>query len=152
MVEGGFKVFGDFTGEDVWVGEISRIFKAFVYEPEDVEVYFVPLQQFFNGEGSESLGFLSFMSVLGIVAADKVLEVLVFEGIGFEGEVHVSAEVVYPELVCPGLFTGRLAVKEEDVSFNTLGVEYPRGKPQEGVDITLMEQSSSDCLPCTAFE
>jgi hypothetical protein len=37
MFQGGFEIFDDFLAENVWIGEIVGVFKAFVSEPEDVE-------------------------------------------------------------------------------------------------------------------
>jgi len=42
--ERGLKVFYDFLRDDVGIGEISAVFEAFVFEPEDVEVEFVALE------------------------------------------------------------------------------------------------------------
>jgi hypothetical protein len=39
--ESGLEVFHNFGGDDVGVGEIGAVFKAVVFEPEDIEVEFV---------------------------------------------------------------------------------------------------------------
>jgi len=49
LFEGGFEVFDDFLGENVGVGEIVRVFEAFVSEPEDVGAGFVAADEFFTG-------------------------------------------------------------------------------------------------------
>jgi len=45
LVKRGFEVLGDFGGDDIRVGEIRRIFQAFIFQPEDVEADLVSLQQ-----------------------------------------------------------------------------------------------------------
>jgi len=60
---------------------------------------------------------------LGIVARDEVVEVAALERIFFEREVFVGAQIVNPELICPGFFSGRFAVEEEDVGLDALRVE-----------------------------
>lgn len=139
MVEGGFEVFGDFTGEDVWGGKACRVLEALVFEPEYIEVYFVSLHEFFIRENVEALGFFAVVAVLRIVAADEVLKVSIFQGIGFKGEVHVGPKVIYPEFIRPVLFAGRFAVKEENVCLDALGIEYTSGKSQKRVHVTFMQ-------------
>jgi len=39
LFEGGFEVFDDFLGENVWTGKVVEFFEAFVSEPEDVESF-----------------------------------------------------------------------------------------------------------------
>jgi hypothetical protein len=46
LFEGGFEVLDDFLGENVGIGEIVGVFKAFVSEPEDVEPGLVVLLSF----------------------------------------------------------------------------------------------------------
>jgi hypothetical protein len=58
------------------------------------------------------LAFFSLVTVLGIVARDKVVQIGALEGAFFEGEMQVGAQVVNPEFLRPGLFLGGFAVKE----------------------------------------
>jgi hypothetical protein len=53
------------------------------------------------------------VAVLGVVTFDKFIKIFAFERVGLEGEVHVGAQIVDPELLGPGCFAGRFAVKEE---------------------------------------
>ena len=46
------QVVSDLLRKDVRSGQIVRVFEARVFEPEDVEVHFVSLQEFFVGEDS----------------------------------------------------------------------------------------------------
>ena len=48
--EGGLEVFYDVGGDDFGGREIGAFFEGFVFQPEDVEVHFVALEQFFVGE------------------------------------------------------------------------------------------------------
>jgi hypothetical protein len=41
LFEGGFEIFDDFLGQNVWIGKSARFFEAFVSDPEDVEAGFV---------------------------------------------------------------------------------------------------------------
>jgi hypothetical protein len=42
--EGGLEIFDDFGSDDVWIGKVSAVFEAFVFEPGDVEVEFIALE------------------------------------------------------------------------------------------------------------
>jgi len=92
------------------------------------------------------------VAVLGIVVLYKLVEVRALEGIRLECEVHGRAEVVDPELLCPGCFACRLFVEEQHVGFHALGVEQARGQPQERMHVALLQELSPDRLPCPAFE
>jgi hypothetical protein len=74
------------------------------------------------------------------------------ERVGLEREVLVGAQVVDPELAGPGLRGGGLAVEEEDVGLDALGVEDAGGQAQEGVDVALGEQLAADGLAGAALE
>jgi len=50
------------------------------------------------------------------------------------------------------LFSADALVKEENVCFHALRVENSSGKPQQGVNVALLQQSSSDCLACATFK
>ena len=52
LIEGGFQVFDDFGGDDGGVGQVGGISKAVVFQPEDVEVDLVALDQVVVSEGS----------------------------------------------------------------------------------------------------
>jgi len=51
--------------------QIGAVLKALVLEPENVEVDFVPLEQVFQLERLEPLGFLPVVLVRGVVARDE---------------------------------------------------------------------------------
>ena len=55
------------------------------------------------------------MSVLRIVARDEVIEVAALEGVFFECEMEIRAQIVNPELRRPRLFLRGFSVEEEDL-------------------------------------
>jgi hypothetical protein len=127
--------------------------EAIVLEPEDVEAGLVAAEQLLVGVGSPStLGVglgpqrLPLVAVLGAVAGDELVEVGPLQGVGLEREVDVGAEVVDPEGLRPGGGAGRLAVKEQDVGLDSLGVEDAGREPEEGVEVTLLEELAADRL------
>jgi len=99
-------------------------------EPEDIEIGFVALDQVFVGKASEALGFGPLMAIRGVVAAYKIIQVGAGEGVGLQGEVLVGAEIVDPERAGPRRFGSRLAVEEEHVGLDALGVEDAGGQAQ----------------------
>ena len=42
--ERGLEVLYYFGGDDVGIGEVGAVLEAFVFQPEDVEIEFIPLQ------------------------------------------------------------------------------------------------------------
>ena len=67
--EGGLEIFDNFLSDDVGIGEIRAVFQAFVFEPKDVEVEFIALDQLFVGETLEALGFFSLMAISAVAAS-----------------------------------------------------------------------------------
>lgn len=57
---------------DVRIGEIGRVFQAFIFQPEDVQVYLVSLEQVLVGKGLEALCLFAFVTVLDVVARDEI--------------------------------------------------------------------------------
>jgi hypothetical protein len=47
LFEGRFEIVDDSLGKNVGIGKIVGLFKAFVSEPEDVDVDFVAVDEFF---------------------------------------------------------------------------------------------------------
>ena len=139
-------------GDDFGGGKIGAFFQGFVFQPEDVEVHFVALDQFFVGEDFEALAFFALVAVLRVVAGDEVIEVAALEGVFLEREMQVGAQVVDPELLRPRLFLRGFAVEEEDVGLHALRVEDAGGQAQQGVDVRLLEQFAPDGFARAAFE
>ena len=63
----------------------------------------------------------------------EVVEVLVGEGIGLEGEVLVGAEVVDPEVFGPRGFAGGFEKEQISNLFNVIAVAAPRVLEDVGV-------------------
>ena len=152
LVQGRLQILNNFGGQDGGIGQIGRIAQAVIPEPEDVEVGFVALDQVFVGEAAEALGFAALVAIFGIVAADEVVQVGAGEGVGLQREVLVGAEVVDPERLGPWRFAGRLAVEEEDVGLDALGVEDAGGQPQQGMDIAIVQEAFADGFAGAALE
>ena len=82
LLKSGAKVFGNFCGDDVRIREIVGIFEAFIFEPEDVEAQFIPLEQFFIRKGAPPAlrifwrpCWFSVKPIFGAVALNKFVEV-----------------------------------------------------------------------------
>jgi hypothetical protein len=56
------------------------VFETFVFEPEDVEVEFVALEQVLIAEALEALAFFPLVAALRIVAGEEIVEVAAVEG------------------------------------------------------------------------
>ena len=104
LSEGGLEVFDDVGGDDLGSGKIGAVFEGFVFQPENIQVDLVAFDQVFVFVGSPAAflvllrpGGLSFVAVLWIVAGDEVIEITALEGVFFEGEMQVGAQVVDPE-------------------------------------------------------
>ena len=50
LFQGGFEVVGDFLGDDFRGGQIGGFFQRIVFQPENVQVHLVALQQVVVGE------------------------------------------------------------------------------------------------------
>ncbi len=60
---------------------------------------------------------------------------------------QIGAQVVDSEPGCPWLFLRGFAVEEEDVRLHTLRIEDTSRQAQESVNVGLLEQGASYCLP-----
>ncbi len=74
MFEGGGEVSGDVLGDDLGGGKVGGFFQGVVFEPEDVEVDFVALDELFVGEGFEAVCFNSLMPIQGGRAVSALLQ------------------------------------------------------------------------------
>src|ERR1019366_1411195 len=144
LIEGSLQVFDDLGRGNSGVREVVGIAETVVAQPEDIEVGFVALDQVFVGEGSEALGFGPLVAVIRVVGADEIVQVATGEGVGLQGEVLVGAEIVDPQGACPGSLAGRLAVEEEHVGLDALGVEDAGGQAEQGMDIAIVEEALAD--------
>ncbi len=65
----------------------------------------------------------------------------------FQGEMHVGAQIVDPELLRPRFLVGsRFAIEEKDVRFDPLRVEDTGGQAQQRMHVCLLEQFAADRL------
>ena len=65
---------------------------------------------------------------------------------------HIDPKVVDPELFSPGFASARPVVKEEYICFHTLSIKDAGRKPQEGVNIAVVQQAFSNDFSSSAFE
>lgn len=82
----------------------------------------------------------------------KLVEISACQRISLEREIHVGAQVVDPKLFGRWGLRGRLAIKEEDIGFDTLRIKDTCWRAQQGVNITLMQQFPSDHLASSTFK
>ena len=59
LLQSGLQVFYNFGGDHIGVGEVRAVFQRLVFEPENVQVDLVALDQFFVVEGIPSTFSLS---------------------------------------------------------------------------------------------
>ena len=169
LFQSGFEVIDDFLGDDVGVGEIGGVFKGVVFDPEDVEAGFVASHKFvvvvgtpaavgfFIGPGgfagvAIASGLLVGPVEIAVVTFHELVEVFAFEGIGFECEVLVGAEIVNPKLLGPGGLARGLLVEEEHVGFHALRIEETGRQTQECVHVAFVQELAPDGLPRATFE
>ena len=95
--------------------QVGAVFERFVFEPEDVEVELVALQQVvIIVNAPATLRVLirprrrPFVSVLWIIASDEIVKVGAFERVLLESEMLVGAKIVNPKLLCPGFLPSML--------------------------------------------
>ena len=154
------QIVGDFLGEDVGGRQVIGVFKAAVFQPEDVEVYFVPLHQFVVVERSPVAfgvllgvpGGLAEMSFARAVALHELIEVFSLERVRFLCEVPVGSQVVDPQLRGPRLLLSGLGVEKQDVGLHTLSVEDAGRQTQKRVDVALLEQVAANGFSRSPFK
>ena len=96
LAQGGAEVFYDLFGNLVRRRQSGGVFCAFVAEPEDVQVGFIPLQEVLVAEAVEAFRLLALAAVLRVVAGYEIVQVGAGERVGLEGEMPVGAQVVDP--------------------------------------------------------
>src|SRR5713101_6615271 len=98
----------------------------------------------------EGLGGFSVVAVCGMEARHKIIEIRTLQGVRLQREMLIRAEVVYPERFCPGLLAGGLAVEEEDIGLDALGIENPGGQAYQSMDIAFVQQLTAHGFSSTA--
>ena len=94
LLQRGFQALHNLPRQNCRIGQVAGVLQAPVLEPEDVQAGFIPFHQIVIAESPEALCLLSFVPVLGMVAFDEILQVLLLERIGLEGEMLVGPQVV----------------------------------------------------------
>ena len=92
------------------------------------------------------------MAVFGVVTGHELVQVFTRKRIGLQREIHVGAQVVNPELFRPRGFGGWLAVEEDDIGLDALGVEEAGRETQQGMDVAFVEQFAAHHLPRPTLE
>ena len=95
---------------------------------------------------------VSLIAILRVVALNELVEVFTLQRSCLQGEVLVGSEIIYPELLRPRCFAGRLLVEEENIGLHALRIEQASRETKKRVDIALVQQLPADRLPCPAFE
>lgn len=134
------KILNEFGCDHVRLWKIFGVFKAFIFEPENVKIDFIPLNEFFVSEAVKAFGFSSGIYIFRVVTFDEVFEVFIAEWICFEGEVHIGSKIIDPELIGPGFTSAGPVVKKEHVCFYALSIENPCWEAQQGVDVAVLKQ------------
>src|SRR5206468_9877398 len=122
--------------------QICGIFEAVVFQPEDIQTYFIALHQFIVIEDFEALAFMLLVTIVCIEARDEIREIVVLQTICLQREMLIRSQVINPQLVCPWLFSANALVEEENVCLHSLRIEDSGRQSQERMHIALLQQSS----------
>lgn len=159
MLQGALQVGDNVAADYARLGEVVRVLQGLILQPEDVQARLVAADDFLVGIGTPAARWIvlaparsALMAVGRIVEGDELVQVRTLERVGLEGEMHVGAQVIDPELLGPRLFAGRLLVEEDDVRLDPLGVEQAGGEAQQGVHVAFMQELLADGLTCSALE
>jgi len=87
LFEGGFEVFQDVRGDDVGSRKVRRVFEGLVFEPKDIEVDLVALDEVVVGKRLETFAFRALVTVLGVIAGNELVQVGALQLVFFQGEV-----------------------------------------------------------------
>ena len=72
----------DLSRDHFRIGQVGRVFEAIVFEPEDVQVDFVPIEELLVCEAPEPFRLFAVMPVIRVVTLDEIQEVIVDESLG----------------------------------------------------------------------
>jgi hypothetical protein len=126
LLQSSLKVFNNLTRDFVGRGQVVNILKAFIPQPENIQIQFVAGGQFFIGKSLEPLCLLALLAVAGMVALCEVVQILALQGVCFQGKVHVGAKVVNPGFLRPRIL-GFFAQPPEKVYFR-ISPKSPQGR------------------------
>ena len=82
----------------------------------------------------------------------KFIQIRAGERPGLQGEIHVRAQVVNPQLFRPGRLAGRFAVEEQQVGLHALGVKDAGRQAQQGVHLAFVQQLAAHGFARPALE
>ena len=90
--------------------------------------------------------------MLRTISFDEVIEVSTLQRSLAQREALIGAKVVDPQLFSRDALTGGRAVEEQHIRFDTLAIEDPSGQSQQGVEVEVLQQFTTQRFPCTALE
>src|SRR5260221_12262635 len=90
LLQSRLQIFNDTGSQDIGCCKRIRAFKALIAQPEEVKTDLVTLEQLIIAEGVEALAFLAFVTVLGVIAGHKVIEMCTSKWIRFQREILVG--------------------------------------------------------------
>src|SRR2546425_5191534 len=153
------EILNDLSSNNGRIRKILRIFKALIPQPKHIQVRLVAGDQLVIRIAAPSAIRIllgphrhALVTVLGMVAADKLIEVAALKRVGLQREVLVCAEIVDPKLFGPRRFAGGLPVEKQHVCLDALSVEDPGWKPQQRVDVAFVKELPAHGFPRTALK
>ena len=112
-IQCGLQILNDIRSQFVGIGQAVQIGQGLVLDPEDVQTGLVPFQDILRAEPPPAAigvgfrpGFLPFVAVLRVVAADKVIQIGIGHGMLLQGEMNICAEIVNPDVFRLPLWAG----------------------------------------------
>jgi hypothetical protein len=73
LVKCGLQILSNFSRDHVGTGQVGRILKAFVFQPENVKVDLVALEKVLIGEAFEAFDLFARVAVLCVITGDEVV-------------------------------------------------------------------------------
>lgn len=74
-----------------------------------------------------------------IIAAYKIFKMSMCKRLLFKGVVNIRPIIIEPDFTGLWIRACRAVVEENDVGFDTLGVENARGQTQNGVEVRVLQ-------------
>ena len=158
-IQCGLQILNDIRSQFVGIGQAVQIGQGLVLDPEDVQTGLVPFQDILRAEPPPAAigvgfrpGFLPFVAVLRVVAADKVIQIGIGHGMLLQCEMDVGAEIVNPDIFRLPLWAGGALIEEKHVCLDAGLVENAGGQAENGMQIGGFQKLSADGLPRAAFK
>ena len=86
------------------------------------------------------------------VTLDEFVQIIACHSALLKGEMLVCPQVIEPYFLGPWVLTRGLAIKENDISLNSLSIKDPSRQSQDGMKITFMHKLPADCLTSVSFK